>query len=793
MWKNYFKVALRNTLKNKVYVLINVAGLGISMAFCLTIYLLYAFNWEFDNYYQNTDNIFRIHELKQNTGRGLTRYDLAPMPMGPRAANEIAGIDSQTRYFEWGENLSYEDEIFRQSVAYVDANFLDFFNIKLKAGSYGSLKDKSLIFLNSRMATRYFGDSDPVGKILTVHFTSDRSINFTVAGVFENIPLNNSFDFDALTNLQNFLDGQQIRPDDWTIWQQPTTFVKLVNPASVDQVTEQLNRYITVQNQAREEWKVSMFDLVGFKEKKYLDPNVTEGSNCNMHIAHDALGVFAFLAILILCIACFNLANTTMALMGNRVREIGVRKVMGGGTGQVFMQFMFEMFFTAVLSLVFAMAIFQWISSWFFALWRAPIEILDFSIWNLILAFIALLVLASLVAGLYPAFYSKRFQPVVIFRNRFKLKGAGITSRIMNALQFAFSLIVLAGGIIFLKNANFIKSLDMGYQRENVINIYTNDSIEYALMHDKIKNYSRISAWAGTNDLIGGEYEDTYLTLDTGIVEIRSRRVGDGYLDLMKVHMLEGRFFNKNLESDYNESVIVNQAYVDRYNLKDPIGKLVNLKNGKRYIIGVTGNIIDNIFSGALIIPEIYLPAHEDEYHVLVVKTTDRNRKEIFDYLASSWKSVIPYKPFNGFYQDDMTIGGAVETGNNLKTIFFYLAIVGGLLSVTGIFALSSLNVASRTKEVGIRKVMGASVRSILMNLNRQFVVVVAIAALGGTILAYVLINMILRLIYQYHTTIPVYTLIASAVVIAAAALLTTSLTIMKAANTNPAQILRTE
>ena len=793
MWKNYIKVGLRNLLKNKIYVLINVAGLGISMAFCLTIYLLFAFNWEFDNYYTSTDNIFRIHEMKQNTGRGLSRYDLAPMPMGPRAAREISGIESQTRYWSWNENLAYEDNVFNQKVGYVDDNFFDFFKISLKTGSYGSLKDKSKIYLTSRMAKKYFGNSDPVGKILTIHFSAERSVNLTVAGVFENIPYNTSFYFDALTNIHNYLDGRQIRYDDWSIWQQPTTFVKLVNPSNADQVTGQLNRYIAVQNQAREEWKVNKFELVRFKDSRSLDPYVIEGSNCYSRVGSDALYIFAFLAILILTIACFNLANTTMALMGNRVREIGVRKVMGGTTSQVFVQFMYEMFFTSFLALLFGLAIFQWISTWFFSLWSIPVKILDYSILNLVIAFMVLLLLTSFIAGLYPAIYSRRFQPAAIFRNQLKLRRAGLTSRLLNTLQFAFSMIVLAGGMIFIRNADFINSLDLGYQHENVINLYTGDKTEYNLMRDKIKINHDVEDFAGTNDLLGGEYEDAYLALDTGIVEIRSRRVGASYLSLMNVHLTQGRLFNKDLESDYNESVIVNQAYVNRFDLKDPIGKLVNLKSGKRYIIGVTADIINNVYRGSFIIPEIYIPAREDEYHVLVVRATTVNRNKVFDYLASSWKQVIPYKPFNAFYQDDMGLNGAINAGNNLKMIFFYLAIVGSLLSLTGIFALSSLNVASRIKEVGIRRVMGASVKSIMLNMNRQFVFVIATATVLGTILAYFLIQMILTMIYEYHTPIPVYLLVIPGIIISFIALLTTSVTILKAANTNPTQILRNE
>ena len=793
MWKNYLKVAIRNSWKNKIYLSINVMGLGISMAFCLTVYMLYAYNWEFDNYFKNTAGIFRIHELKQNTGRGLSRYDLAPLPMGPRVAQEVAGVESQTRFMSFGENVAYEDKILFEGIGYVDDNFFSLFPIRLKSGSLTYLKDKSRIFLTQETAKKYFGDEDPVGKTMTVHYAPGRLVDLTVAGIFDRIPLNSTFQFGAITHFDNFLYGHNLKPDDWTAWQQPTTFLKLTTPVQAKTVEKLLNHYIEEQNKARGEWKVSRFELIGFKDGKILNVLKTEGTNGNLRVGADVLTAFTTMALLIFLIACFNLANTTMALMSNRVREIGVRKVMGGATGQVFMQFIFEMSWTSLAAMIFGLAMFQWISSAFFSLWHADFVVRDFSLTRLILAFVVLFLITTIIAGLYPALYSKKFQPVAIFNNRIKFRGTGFTSRLLNSLQFTFSIIVLVAGMVFLSNADFIKSLDLGYQRDNIINIRTDDNTEFNLMRDKIKNDPDIISWSATNDPLAGEYADTYLILDTGQVEIRSRMVGMGYLDLMKIRITEGRLFQKDLESDLTDAVIVNQAYIDRYKIKDPIGKLVNLRNGKRYIIGVAGNVINSVLKGYEIIPEIYLPSPENESLTLVVKTNAEKKTAMFNFLSTAWKEVIPYRPFSGYFQEDMAIGQAVGTAQNLKTIFLYLAIVGALLSLTGIFALSSLNVSSRIKEIGIRKVMGATSRAILMIMNRQFIILLGFSVVAGLILSYFLSSALLAQIYLYHTTIHISILLASGVLIALMALLTTSLTIYKAAVTNPAHILRNE
>ena len=794
MWKNYFKVAIRNTFKNKIYVLINVIGLGISISFGLTVFMLYAFNYEFDDYYKDTGNVIRVNELKADASGVLKRYDLAPIPMGPRVAAEVAGIENQARYLTWWENVVYEDKVFNHSIAYVDPSFFDLFRIQLKSGSYPLLNDKSRIFLTSEMAKKYFGDSDPVGKTITVYYPENRSAEYTVAGIFERIPFNTSFKFDALTGIDNWFSGHQVDQNDWTTWQQASTFFRISDMNMMDELDKQMNAYLQIQNQAREEWKVADFELVGFKDGSIINTQKLNGGYTIWRLSYQVIAVFTSMALLILMIACFNLANTTMALMAYRVREIGIRKVMGGGARQVFSQFMFEMSWTTFLAMLAGLAMFRWIFDGFFSLWGfTSFNVLDVSETSLVLGFVGFFIIVTIIAGLYPAIYSKRFQPTVIFRNRIRLKGSSLLSRILNSLQFAFALVGLIAGLTFMKNAKFLESLDLGYQKENIITLWLDDQTEYQLMRDKIRSNPAIVDYAGTDDQLAGAFSDTYLLLDTGSVEIRSRRVGEGYMELMGVKLIDGRMFNKNQESDFTEGVIVNKAYVGRFITGDPIGKLVNLREGKRYVIGVIDNIIFNVYEGFQFIPEIYIPNKEEESNTLLVKTSTENKHEVYDYLVKSWKQVIPYRPFAGSYQEDFALGDAMETTRNLREIFFYLAILGSLLSVTGIFALSSLNVASRFKEIGIRKVMGATSKNILMHINKDFLVVLIISVAVGTGLGYFLTSTLLSFIYEFHTSVEFVTLVLCGVLVGIVALVTTSLTIMSAANTNPANTLKDE
>jgi ABC-type antimicrobial peptide transport system permease subunit len=261
----------------------------------------------------------------------------------------------------------------------------------------------------------------------------------------------------------------------------------------------------------------------------------------------------------------------------------------------------------------------------------------------------------------------------------------------------------------------------------------------------------------------------------------------------MDLHLLQGRFFSKDLASDYSTAVIVNQAFVDRFNINSPVGKLVNLREGKRFIIGVIGNVIVSVDKGYEIVPELYLPATDDESINLVVKTSGQNNAVIFNDLADTWKKLIPFRPFPGFYQDSMSLGSSELTSRNLKTIFIYMGIIGALLSLTGVFALSALNVSGRIKEIGIRKVMGANSKKILFFMNQQFILSLGISIIAGMILSYFFINNLLSRIYEYRTPVSVTILFFIGFIVFFLAVLTTSSSTYKASITNPSKILRSE
>ena len=793
MWKNYFKVAIRNSFRDKYYIIINVLGLGVAMAFGLTIYLFHAYNLEFDTYYRDTENITRLHCLKPDASGNIERFEFAPIPMAPIVASEQAGVEDYTRFMTWGDNLKYKDQIFNQNIGYVDPNFFEFFPMELKSGSANDLNGKSNIFLTQELAEKYFSDQNPIGKIMTIHYGAKRSVDFTVAGVFERIPLNSSFIFDALVQFDNFLYGQDIKKDDWSPWRQATAFFRISSPDLLPQLNQSVKKYVAIQNDAREEWKVSDYQVVGFKDAEMLTQGFIVGSHTGLRLRLEVLLVFTVLAILILLIVSFNLANTSMALMARRFKEIGIRKAMGGGSRHIFTQFMFEMSWTSFLGLIMGIALFHWVSHGFFAIWDIPYQATDVSVMRLAFAFVGLFFMAAIFSGLSPALYSKRLHPTSIFQKQIKMKQTNWASRILISLQFAISLTLIIAGIIFTRNSEFLKMLDIGYDKERLITIWVDNDSEFQDLSDKIASMSSVSKYAGTSDHFGWNYQDSYVVTDTGKNEIRTLHLGRDYLVVMEVKITEGRNFDFNKASDLNENIIVNRAYLDKYRVTDPIGKMVILADQKKYIIGVFENIIDHVYKEYEAVPKILLAADDNECKTILVKARPGQEEEVFTFLEESWKQLIPDRPFTGRYQDDIAMGYALQDNNNLKTIFYYMAILGGVLSITGIFALSSLNVSRRIKEIGIRKVLGASTRKIIFLLNKEFAITMVIAVILGSALGAFLTGQLLDFIYKFHISVGIIPILVSILIVIGAAFITTSTTIYSAANTNPSETLRDE
>jgi putative ABC transport system permease protein len=793
MIKNYLRVALRGLRKNKSYVIINTLGLGVSLACCITAYLLLAYNIEFDNFHDSkkVSHIFSVHTLsKDRTGKDL-RDAAAPIVLPPIAVEEIAGLERYTRFIFGGGAMRHGDDAFNENFAFADSTFFDMFDFPLIAGSHKAFKDKKSIVLSEKLARKYFGDADPIGKLMVLDFINNTQIEVLVGAVVRKFPVNNSFTFDAMLRVENYIDIYKPKMDDWSDWRNPSTFFQISSPKNAANIASQFTKYIPNRNRLRTDIVVDRYELVPFKANFNQDD--VRSSWVNQRISAVPLIIFTSLAGMILLIACFNLTNTTIAMTGKRLKEVGVRKSVGAARFQIISQFLLETVITILLSLGVGLLMAQIIVPAFYSMWQLPYGMGDLNGVNLFIALITLVFLAAMLAGIYPALFSSKFKPVLLLKGGVKISGTNFLTRTLVTSQFALSVIVLIAGVVFIQNARFQEGIKFGYDKEMVVSVSIKSESDFKAMEAGISQNPKILSIGWSDGNIGSNNYQTPIKIDTSRYEVQAMGVGKNYFETMGLRISEGRTLNLDNESDRSEGVIVNKAFLARTGLKDPIDKVITLHDKQHRILGVSENHVDNLYRSKEFEPFVFYAAGQNQYVSLMVKAERANLPEVQKYLETTWKSIFPTKPFESRFQEDMVMKGTKDTNANLEKIFLFITVLGGLLSASGIFALASLNIARRTKEIGIRKVLGATELTIVGLLNREFILILLIAAILGSVGGYFLTDLILGKIYAYHVAVGMISVVLCAVLIFAVGIATTSSTILSAAKANPVDTLRSE
>ena len=480
-------------------------------------------------------------------------------------------------------------------------------------------------------------------------------------------------------------------------------------------------------------------------------------------------------------------------MTAKRLKEVGVRKAIGAARGQIISQFLLETLITISLSLIVGLLMAQIIVPAFSNMWQLPYGLEDMNGLNLFIALIVLVFLAAMIAGIYPAFLSSKFKPTLLLKGTVRIKGTNMLTRTLVGMQFALSVIVLIGGVVFIQNTKFQDSIEFGYDKDMVVTLSIQGERDFDILEKAILTNPKILEIAVSDGNVGSNNYQTPVTIDTGKYNVQAMGVGKNYFETMGLRLSEGRTFNLENASDQTEGVLVNKAFVQKTGLTDPLDKIVILHDTKRRILGVIENHVDNLYRSKDPEPFIFYPAGKNQYITLLVKTEKADLPEIQKYLEKTWKELFPGRAFESQFQEDLVLKDSRNANANLEKIFLFITVLGGVLSSSGIFALASLNIAKRTKEIGIRKALGASVNNVIGLLNKEFVIILAIAGILGSVAGYYLTNALLKEIYAFHVPVGIVSVIVCSLFIFGVGIFTTSATIFKAARANPVNTLRNE
>lgn len=794
MLKNYIAIAIRTLRKNKSYVIINTLGLGIALACCITSYLLVAFNVEFDDFHadEKVKNVYKIHaHMREKDGR-ITKNVMSPYPLAPAAASEISGIDSYCRYIYGSGYARYGENAFGESIAFVDSTFFSMFDFPVKAGNHRSFNDKYTLALTEERAIKYFGDEDAVGKTLILSFPNEKEINAVVGAVIKKMPQNTSFDFGLVMRIENFFDINNLDINNWSDWRDPSTFVVLSPNADPSGVSSQLAKYVPVRNEVKKDAVVDQYKLEPFKSSFTQDD--INASYVRHRISFVPLLLFVSMATLILLIACFNLTNTSIALTAKRLKEVGVRKAVGAVRSQIISQFLFETAISIVLALAVGLLLAQFIVPAFAEMWRLTYGMNDLNGVNLFVTLIFLVFIASLLAGVYPALFNSGFKPVSLLKGTVKLNGTNALTRSLVAAQFGLSVIVLVAGVMFLRNTKYQESIKFGYDKEKVLLMDVQNENEFTAMRDVMVRHPKVEKIAVSDHQVGYSNYDSPVGVDTAEYRSRHMGVGKDYFETMGFRFTQGRPFDMESETDIKESVIVNEAFLKHAGIvDDPLDKIIVIHGVRRHIVGVIDNFLDNLYRAKEPEPFVFYPSLPEAYKLMLVRAEQSDLADLQKYMENQWKQLFPAKPFLSRFQEDVVMEGLRETNGNLETIFLFLTVLGGALSASGIFSLASLNIAKRTKEIGIRKALGASVANVMLLLNREFIIILSIASILGGVAGFWLTKLLMDEIYAFHVEIGIVPIVCCGLVIFLVGILTTCSTIYRAALANPVKSLRAE
>lgn len=792
MIKNYILITLRILAKNKMFITINILGMAISIASCIVAYFNYDFNKSFDSNHKNSATIYRVNSIREFQNE-TTKYGVVPMALGNLITQNVKEVEVVVRYVPSGGDFRIKEELFSNDLAFVDPGFFELFTYEFLEGD-GKLTDKAKIYINDELAQKYFGSEPALGKTITQVLDSGKVKEFEVGGVFKKQPSNSSFNNSAFTSFHNQFSNQgDFHENSWKY--RATVFLQVMDDDKITLIEDQLKPYTENNNKIREDFIIREFDLQSLEgmavSDSYEDVPGTWTRDGSPLAAVVGIGL---MGILILLIACFNLTNTSIAISSRRLKEIGIRKVMGSTRGHVIFQFIGETMLICFVALLVGMFLADLILlPAFNQLWPdMKLEADYLGKPNFMAFMVSTLLFTGLLAGSYPAFYISRFQPTSILKGKLKFGGTNYFTRTLLTLQFAISLIAIVCSFAFTDNAKFQREFDLGFDKNGVIFTYVNNRSEFETYRNELLKNPNINSVAGSmHHIFSNTFMDP-IKFEDREIEVEIMDIGDDYLKTVGLQLVEGRDFIRDSESDRLESIIVTEGLARKFGWEIAIGKQITWMDTVRYnVVGVIKDIYNRGMWEQMEPVMLRYAKKEEVRHVLVSTSLDK-AADINKFMEAKWKETFPNRMYFGRFMDEEIVE-ANTVNSNIVKMFVFLGIVALALSATGLFTLVSLNIIKRMKEIGVRKVLGASTANISRVINTEFAVILLIACAVGGALGSFMAEMLMDSIWDYYQPATATSIIVSAVILLTISVVSVALKIYKTVRLNPSNVLRDE
>ncbi|NOT75288.1 MAG: FtsX-like permease family protein [Cyclobacteriaceae bacterium] len=787
MLQNYFVVALRNLQKQKYFAIINIGGLAIGMSISLLIIGFITYLSSYDSFHINNKNIYRII-TNRTEGLETFEYATAPVAIADRIQQEYNAIERISRI-----NSSFSGEVVIDEKAiplggyFAEPEFLKIFTYPLASGnSETALNRPNQLLLTEASAEKLFGDENALGKVVQIKGIGD----LEVTGILREPPKNSHFEFEVLVSYSTITNQQLLRSERWSDYPQEYVYFSLNEKQTVDDLKKYLSK-------VSKNIYPSNGINVSFDIQKLND--IAPGPQLRRQIGRDwdyiGITVFAILGLLILLPACFNYANISIARAMRRAKEIGLRKSLGGLRNQIFLQFITETVVVSMIALALACVIYVMIRKEFQSMMVNGSD-LDLSLTpSMILYFFGFALFTGFAAGGIPAFYFSRLNPIQALKSQASMKLLSGTKvrKGLTIIQFVISFSFIIGLVVFAKQYRYTMNFDMGFQKESILDVTLAD-VDPDIFNSKFASMSSVNDISYSSNLPGISYSEieVHQQGSDDSTEVAQIFVDSRFIPNFGLKLLAGKNFTDS-DKTYERYIIVNEEFLKHYAISNPsdaLGKVYKVDSIELEVIGVVKNF--NYANLRLPIKEFFFRCNEDQFKYANLKVSSNDMFSTLTNMESTWKEFDTEEKFQAhFFEDE--IAESYETYITLLKIIGFLGLLAISISCLGLLGMVVYTAEIKTKEVGIRKVMGASSASITLLLSKDYLKLMLIASMIAVPITWFLFEQMLKGIQYYRVSIDAIDVVISLFIMLALGLGAIATQTLKTAATNPADTLKYE
>ncbi|MFC1564713.1 ABC transporter permease [candidate division KSB1 bacterium] len=794
MFRNYLKIAIRNLKRNKGFSLINISGLTLGITCFILLMMFIQYEYSFDQFHKNADNIYRVVYKSSYSYQDKNHWACSTAALAPALIEEFPEVKAACtiNIFTINALMQYNDYEAFESGIYADHNFSRVFDFPVISGDkYNSLSKPNSIMLSESLARKIFRDNEPIGEVIKLRGSTD----ITVTGVFEDLPGNTHLQFDYIVSYCSDPDYER-RVREWT-WNDNHTYLILDEDQDIAEFEKKLN-----------DLHARHLDIKRSGQTRYLQPlsdiHFESQYNYNIAIVTDRKYIYmlSITSFLILLIACINFINLSTAKSSKRAKEIGIRKTVGAKRNQLINQYFGESMLLVIMSFILALIMVFLILPFYNGLIERDISFEFLQTPSLLIILASAFIVTGILSGIYPSIYLSAFKPVNTFKGILRTEKKNMNLRnILVLFQFSISILLIVCTVIVYGQLHYIKNKDIGYNRENIVVIPVRDSgirdnhlviKETLLRNPDIKKVS----CSGTLPIMryGGQGQTFKDDNGNEVDFILAPGIGDfDFIDLFEIEVSEGRKFSKEYGADQAESVLLNETAVEKLGWKDPVGKEFDLdfygRRGKAKVIGIIKDLHFWSLHAEVIPYALFIDLNTVSY--ISIKISPGNIPDTISYIENTYNDFKTTYPFDYFFLDDK-FNQNYQSEEKFGTVFSYFSGLAIFIACLGLFGLTAFMIEQKTKEIGIRKVLGGNELKIVILLSGEFTRLIIVSNIFAWPAAYFLISRWLEN-FAYKINMGAGIFILSGSLALFIAMVTIGYQTFKAAHANPVDSLRYE